>query len=149
MKLRLGKALLLALTVMGTHVSQAAVTAQQVVTSASYQLTEYDTSKTGRQRAIEKVKKSALSKAEFEYLTVTKMDLSSGITETKSASTGRVTDMHILSESLAPCDNKHSARCYNIEAEVTVTTARIAPSQRAIESRVNAVEMAKAMEELF
>lgn len=149
MKLRLEKVLLLALTVSGTQVSHAADTAQQVVTSVSYQLTEYDTSKTGRQRAIEKLKQSALSEADTEYLSITKMDLDSGITETKSTSVGRVTDMQILSEGLVTCSNKQSARCYSIKAEVTVSTARIAPTQKAVDSRISALEMSKAMEELF
>lgn len=148
MKVRLNNVLLLALAVMGAHAAQATDTAQQVLTSVSYQLTEYDTSKTGRQRAIEKAKQSALSKADFEYLNVTKMDSTVGITQTRSASVGQVTDMHILNETLAPCVNNRSARCYHIEAEFTVTTSRIAPSKKSLEDRASIVDMAQALEEL-
>ncbi|WP_212578192.1 hypothetical protein, partial [Vibrio parahaemolyticus] len=85
----------------------------------------------------------------FEYLNVTKMDSTVGITQTRSASVGQVTDMHILNETLASCVNNRSARCYHIvEAEFTVTTSRIAPSKKSLEDRASIVDMAQALEEL-
>lgn len=137
-----------ALSVMITLPALATNTLQRVVSSAEYQLTEFDTQATGRARALEKARAKAIQTATGNYAITTTVSADTGISKTEDYSHGKAVEERILSEDFGACSTVglDGFHCYSVQLEVMVDAGYVGPTLQALEEAEAALQLVEELQ---